>query len=180
MKTKNITQVGLLAAFIAVLGLFPPIPIPIIPVPITLQSAGAMLAGTLLGRRWGFISVGVFLLIVLAGMPLLSGGRGGIQSFLAPTGGFLIGWAVGAYVIGLLTEKSKKNFILILTANFIGGIIVVYLIGSLQLSLYTGIPYFKALVANFVFIPGDLIKATIATLIGVKVLKQKTKENGEL
>jgi len=79
-----------------------------------------------------------------------------------------------------LTEKSKKNFILILTANFIGGIIVVYLIGSLQLSLYTGIPYFKALVANFVFIPGDLIKATIATLIGVKVLKQKTKENGEL
>lgn len=181
MKTKNVAQIGLISAFIAVLGLLPPIPVPVVPVPITLQSAGAMLAGTILGRKWGFFSILVFLLIVLTGMPLLSGGRGGIQVFLAPSGGFLIGWAVGAYFVGLVMEMFKrKNFFPLLIANIIGGILIVYLVGSIQLSLYTHIPYQKVLISNLVFLPGDMIKALLAALVGVKVLNRNNlKNNGE-
>lgn len=180
MKTEHITKVGLIAAFLAVLGIIPPIPIPIIPVPITLQSAGVMLAGTIMGRKWGPISITIFLLIVFAGMPLLSGGRGGIQAFLSPTGGFLIGWIIGALVIGLITDKvKKKNFLQLLIANTIGGLLVVYLIGAIQLSIYTNISYFTALVSNIIFVPGDLIKALIAALVGVKVLNRNMIKAGE-
>lgn len=76
--------VALFAAVMAVLGLLPPIPLPFIPVPITVQTLGVMLAGSILGARLGGLSLLIFAIIVLAGAPLLSGGRGGL-SVLAVT-----------------------------------------------------------------------------------------------
>ena len=101
---RNISLIALFAALIAVLGLVPKLTL-MSGIPITAQSLGVMLCGTVLGARRGMLAVLLFLLLVALGLPLLAGGRGGLGVFAGPTVGFLIGWVAGAYVIGLLTAK---------------------------------------------------------------------------
>ena len=94
------TFVGIIAA----MGLVPAVQLPVFPVPITLQSMGVMLAGAVLGRWRGAAAVLVFLALVALGLPLLSGGRGGLGVFFGPSVGFLLGFPVAAFVIGWLSE----------------------------------------------------------------------------
>ena len=88
---RSLTHIALFAALIAVLGLVPKIDLAS-GVPITAQSLGVMLCGTVLGARRGALAVGLFLLVTLAGLPLLSGGRGGLGVLASPTVGYLIGF----------------------------------------------------------------------------------------
>ncbi|CAA3933743.1 BioY family protein [Staphylococcus aureus] len=73
MTTKQLVYTALMTAIIAILGLVPVIPLPFSSVPIVLQNIGIFLAGVILGRKYGTLSVIVFLLLVVAGLPLLSG-----------------------------------------------------------------------------------------------------------
>ena len=84
---RNLTHIALFAALIAVLGLVPQIDL-MAGVPITAQSLGIMLCGTVLGARRGALAVLLFLLLVAVGLPLLSGGRGGLGVFAGPSVGF--------------------------------------------------------------------------------------------
>ena len=77
-----------MTAIICILGLVPGVPLPFMPVPIVLQNIGIFLAGIILGRKMGALSVIVFLLLVATGLPVLSGGRGGIGVFVGPSAGF--------------------------------------------------------------------------------------------
>ena len=104
---RNLTLVALFAALIAALGLIPQITLAF-GVPITAQSLGVMLCGTVLGARRGALAVLLFLLLVALGLPLLSGGRGGLGVFASPTVGFLVGFPVAAFVTGLITEKWRS------------------------------------------------------------------------
>ncbi|WP_367618773.1 biotin transporter BioY, partial [Yaniella sp.] len=67
-------------------------------VPITLQSLGVMLAGAVLGPWRGAASMGLLILGVAIGLPLLAGGRGGIGVFVSPTAGYLIGYVIAPIV----------------------------------------------------------------------------------
>ena len=93
MKLKKLIYVSMFATIMGVLGMMPPIFTGISPVPITLQSMGVMLAGSVLGARFGAkyaaLSQILFLLLVVAGLPLLSGGRGGIGVLVGPSAGYL-------------------------------------------------------------------------------------------
>jgi biotin transport system substrate-specific component len=91
-----LAHVAIFTGIIAVLGLVPALPIPGMPVPITLQTLGVMLAGAVLGARKGGASVLLFLALVAIGLPLLAGGRGGLGVFAGPSVGFLIGWPIAA------------------------------------------------------------------------------------
>lgn len=86
METRDIVFIALFAAIMAALAVFPPITLPVVGVPITAQSLGAMLAGGVLGATRGGLSMILFLLLVAIGLPLLPGGRGGFGVFLGPTG----------------------------------------------------------------------------------------------
>ena len=130
MNTKNLVFVALFSSIMGVLGLIPPIALSITPVPITLQSLGVMLAGGLLGSRLGALSQLIFLLIVGVGAPLLAGGRGGLGVFVGPSAGYLLGYIIGAFVIGYLIERLREvSIIKVLCINIIGGIFVVYVFG---------------------------------------------------
>ncbi|RZW12719.1 MAG: biotin transporter BioY, partial [Desulfobulbaceae bacterium] len=96
-QLKLMVYASLMATLTAV-GAY--IAIPIGPVPIVLQNLFVMLAGLLLGGRWGLTSVGVYLLAGAVGLPVFAGGTGGIGKFIGPTGGYLLGFAAAAYVIG--------------------------------------------------------------------------------
>lgn len=158
------------AALIAVLGLPGMISLFGNAVPITLQTFGVMLAASVLGARRGALSVLLLLMLVAAGLPLLAGGRGGLGVFVGPSAGFLIGWVVGAFVTGLIIEKAPRYGIAWAgAANVIGCIVVMYAIGIPVQAYITGTPVEVAALASLLFLPGDLIKAVLATLIAAAV-----------
>ncbi|RFZ87886.1 biotin transporter BioY [Shinella sp. WSJ-2] len=177
MNTRDIVLIALFAAIIVVLGLLPPITLGFIPVPITAQSLGVMLAGCILGAKRGASAVLLVLLLVAIGLPVLSGGRGGLAVFAGPTAGYLVGWVFGAFVCGLVAERLVREeqpeltqFLSFLAAAVIGGIGVVYLFGMPWLAYMSGKAFFETAAASLVFLPGDLVKAFVAMLAGRAVL----------
>lgn len=168
-SSRSLSYVALFAALIAVFGMIPKIDLPL-GVPITLQTLGVMLAGCLLGPRRGFLAVALLLLAVALGLPLLSGGRGGLAVFVAPSSGFLVGWMFGAFACGWIMRRlsgarGKALFAAAFVASFIGGIGVVYLFGIVGLSLTANLSLQQAAVASLVFVPGDLIKCLACALM---------------
>ncbi len=162
---------AIFAAIISVMGLVPAFPVPGMPVPITLQTLGVMLAGSILGARKGAGAVLLFLLLVAIGLPLLAGGRGGLGVFTTPSVGFLIGWPIAALVIGWLVQRAGAPYRLWwgVLANIIGGIIVMYVFGLGGIMIVGGLTLPAALAATAVFIPGDIVKAVLAALIAKPV-----------
>lgn len=174
MKLRELMYVSMFAAIMGVLGIIPPLFLGFSPAPITLQSLGVMLSGSVLGARLGpkyaALSQILFLLLVMTGLPLLAGGRGGIGVFLSPSGGYLLGYAAGAYVIGLLSYRLKNaSFVKVILINILGGLVVVYLLGIPILALMMNIGIGKAIVLNLVYIPGDLLKVAAASLLTMKL-----------
>ena len=171
MSTRDIVLIALFAAFIAVLGAFPPLTIPAIGVPITAQSMGIMLAGGILGAKRGTLAVLLLVVVVLAGLPLLSGGRGGLAVLAGPTVGFFLGWLPAAFVTGWLTERywAKLGFVSAFAFAVIGGVLVLYACGIPGIALVAGIPLAKAAIGSAAFIPGDLIKAGVAAAVIIMV-----------
>ena len=171
MTTRDIVLIALFAALTAVLAIFPPLTIPALGIPITAQSIGPMLAGGVIGARRGGLSMLLFLVLVAVGLPLLSGGRGGIGVFAGPTVGFLFGWVAAAILIGWLTERlySRISFVSAFGICVLGGIGVLYAIGIPVGSLVTETPLWTAITGSAVFLPGDLVKAGVAAAIIVAV-----------
>lgn len=167
MTTRDLVHIALFAALTAALGLFPPLTLPGLGVPITAQSMGAMLAGAIAGSRRGGLALVLFLVLVAVGLPLLAGGRGGFGVFLGPTGGFLLSWPIAAFVIGLMFERSGANLTLVKSAVFLvlGGVVLVYLIGIPWVSLVARIDLGKAFLGSIAFVPGDLLKVALTVLI---------------
>lgn len=177
MSTRDLVLISLFAAIIAALGLLPPITLGIFPVPITAQSLGVMLAGVILGAKRGVLAIALTILIAAIGLPILSGGRGGLSIFYTPTTGYLIGWLFAVYTTGTIAEKfvstrqsAFAQFATLFAAATLGGIVVLYAFGISYLAFATGIGFSKAFFGSMAFIPGDLLKAALAALAGRAVL----------
>ena len=124
-KTKNLINCSLFTALIAI-GAFIKIPVPV--VPFTLQFLFTTLASLLLGSRKGTISVVAYMLLGLAGLPIFSEG-GGIWYIFKPSFGYIIGFCLGTFVTGLISERMKEKTVpRYLLANFIG-LLIVYAAG---------------------------------------------------
>ncbi|MCI1207729.1 MAG: biotin transporter BioY [Microbacteriaceae bacterium] len=170
LTTRDLARIAVFAALLAVLGLIGPIPVPGLPVPVTAQTLGVMLAGTVLGAKRGTASVVLFILLVLIGLPLLSGGRGGPGVLLAPTAGYLVGWIPGVVVTGLIAHAGTRlRWWRVLLGAIVGGVLVVYAFGIPGTALLGHIPLRAALIGALAFIPGDILKAILATLITLAV-----------
>lgn len=177
-KTKSITKIGLFTALICI-GAF--ISIPLGPVPITLQNFFVFMAGILLTPAEAALAVAVYVILGLAGLPVLAGFTGGIQSVFKPSFGFLIGFIISAAVISIMlknTDDKKKIFLSLIVAEIITYavglpymyMILKYYIGAAPESLYAVFA-----MGMIPFIPGDVIKMIIATIIAPKVKKSINK-----
>lgn len=171
LSTRDIVLIALFAALTAALAVFPPIILPLIGVPITAQSMGPMLAGAVLGARRGALAMGLVVVLVALGLPILSGGRGGLGVFAGPTAGFLLGWIPAAYVTGLLHERGWRKLTAIRSFLFaaLGGIVVLYGLGIPVLAVQAGLSLKAAALGSAPFIPGDLVKAGITAAIALSV-----------
>jgi biotin transport system substrate-specific component len=170
---KSLTQVALFAALIAILGLIPKIDL-ISGVPITAQSLGVMLCGTVLGARKGALAVLLFLGLVAAGLPLLSGGRGGLGVFASPTVGYLIGFPIAAFVAGWVMQIWRGPVGLAAFAGAVlGGIVVLNLCGILGMSVMLGKTLPEAALLAAPFFIGDSLKAVLAALATQSIARMR-------
>ncbi|GAB2524300.1 biotin transporter BioY [Paramicrobacterium agarici] len=175
MKTtlNDITRIATFAAIIAVLG----IPGAVNPfgmaVPITLQTLGVMLAGAILGWWRGAASVIVLLVLTAAGLPLLSGGRGGIGVFFAPSSGYLVGWVLGAAVVGAIVHigATRPVWWRVTLGVVVGGMLAIYAVGIPVMAATLGLSLGEAALANLAFVPGDAIKAGLTVALTMAVWK---------
>ncbi|WP_448810419.1 biotin transporter BioY [Agromyces bauzanensis] len=167
----DLAQVAVFAALIAALGLPGALYLGGTAVPITFQTLGVMLAGAILGARKGFLSVLLVIALVAAGLPLLSGGRGGLGVFAGPSVGYLLGWLLGAAVIGWFTARLLPRYRLLpaLGATALGGIVAVYLVGVPVFAAITETPLGVALAGSALFLPGDVVKVVVTVLVAAGV-----------
>ncbi len=166
--TRDLVVAALLCALLAALA-WVKIPLPFTPVPLTLQVFVVCLAALLLPPAGVAMTMGAYLLLGAAGVPVFSGGTGGVGVLLGPTGGYLIGFLVGAFLgsaarVGMLNlDRSQiASDVVAVTLTILG----IYGIGWIQLMLVTGMSPVAALVAGVApFIIGDIAKAVAAILV---------------
>lgn len=164
------------------------IPLPFSPVPITGQTFGVLLAGVLLGRWWGGISLAIYAALGIAGVPWFSGWGSGISYLAGPTGGYIIGFILAALFLGYFTDKfvRSRSFFSMLALMLLANFILIYLPGLVQLGLWLKLVKGEAVtVSNLIalgalpFIAGDIIKATLAAAIA-RAVTPKQAYNGEI
>lgn len=181
MKIQDMMQIALMTAVIGMLGLIPPIILTFTPVPITLQTAGLLLAGGLLKPKQALISLCLFLLVVAAGAPLLSGGRGGIGVFFGPSGGFLLAYPVAAFMISLWVNRLKKVTALRLFVIYaVCSIVILYMCGIPFQAMMMHIKVSQAAFLSLIYLPGDLIKAGMCAVFTVKIIQAMSYRKRDL
>ena len=116
LKTHNLVLVALFTALIVALGLVPPITVPWVPLPLTLQTFGVMLAGLILGPVRAGLALLLYVTLALLGLPVLPGGRAGLTVLAGPTAGFLLGMIPGAILTGWLAGDQTSKYRALTTA----------------------------------------------------------------
>jgi biotin transport system substrate-specific component len=169
MQNHRLRGLILSALFAAITAILAQVTIPLPYVPITGQTLAVGLTATILGSRLGGLAMILYALMGAIGLPVFAEAKGGFQIILGPTGGYIIGFIVTAYVIGLILEKSRFSFVMAMIANTVG-MFVTLLLGVIQLKYIAAMPWDKALAVGVIpFIGVGLIKAALAAFIGVKV-----------
>ncbi len=160
------------------------VPLPWTPIPITGQTFAVLLAGVLLGRRWGGIGMAIFAGLGFAGFPWFSGWESG----LGATSGYILGFIPAALFLGYFTDKyiKSRSFFSMLGLMLFANFILIYVPGLLWLWLWLKVvagtsPTFIALMGMAVipYIAGDIIKAVAAATIA-RGITPKSAYSGEV
>jgi biotin transport system substrate-specific component len=174
-KTPNVRAVIFSALFAALLVILSSVTIytGLSPVPFTLQNFVVMLAGGVLGARYGFYSMFTVVALTAVGFPLLHG-SGGLGLILGPTGGFIWAYPFGAMIVGWVSTRMNRSglaaFVILFAAMLVGGSGMLYLTGIPWLAHVSKLSLAKALALGcYPYLIGDVIKAFAAALIVVPV-----------
>jgi biotin transport system substrate-specific component len=138
--------------------------LPFSPVPITGQTFGVLLIGTLLGRRRGVMSLLTYLVEGLIGLPVFAGGSSGLAYMLGPTGGYLFGFIAAAFLTGWLAERRWDRHVSTAVLSMLIGNAAIYTTGLGWLSIY--VP--NQSVTSFgaaPFLIGDITKIALAATL---------------
>jgi biotin transport system substrate-specific component len=140
--------------------------IPVPPVPVTMQTLFLSLAGVLIGARLAAMSQIIYVIIGAMGLPVFAGGKAGLGILIGPTGGYLLGFVAGAYVIGKLAELRPSAGMMWFVSSMAAGTFVIYLFGAAQLSVVAQLSLSKAAAVGVLpFIPGDAVKILLAAFV---------------
>jgi len=171
-SARRVTTTALLAALLAVSAV---VAIPFGTVPATMQTLVVVIIALVVPRRWAALAIGTYLVVGAAGMPVFSGMRGGLAVLTGPTGGYLIGFLVGALAGAWVRERLLPFFGSVMVLDTVAAVVtvsIVYLLGWLQLWLVTGMGPVAALLAGVVpFLVPDTLKAVAAIALAPAVRK---------
>ena len=144
--------------------------IPLNPIPLTLQTLFVFLAGALIGGPQAAMSQIVYIVLGLIGLPVFAGGKAGLGTLLGPTGGYLFGFVISAFIMGFIVDLKKNTEIIWMIFAMVIGLVVIYSLGILQLSFVANMPIQKAILLGAApFILGDIAKLFAAAIIASKV-----------
>jgi len=153
-RTRNMVTAALLAAMMAGTSW---ISIQFGAVPVTLQTTFVLLAGLLLSPGWAAASMGLYLALGAAGLPVFAGGQGGLAAVAGPTGGFLVAFPVAAFAVSLVYRTMKSR-------------------DSPWLMKQLGLTLEQALAAAVVpFLVPDAIKAVLAVVVARAVERAQAR-----
>lgn len=154
------------AAIIAVLAQVT-IPIPL--VPITGQTLAIGLIVTILGTKYGTISVLLYVLLGAVGLPVFANFSGGLSVLVGPTGGYIIGFIIQAYIMGIYLDKFGYTYWQAIVSNLIG-MVITLAFGTAWLKFAANLTWTGAFLAGVApFIIVGVIKAIIAAWVGILV-----------
>lgn len=146
--------------------------LPIGPVPVTMQTCVVLIAGGVLGGRWGGMSQILYLVMGLIGLPVFSGGRGGPGIILSPTFGYLVGFIVAAYISGRFIEGNSRRSIRHIIPGMILAHMAIWICGLSYLSVYYRIilsqpaDWQTILATGLIpFLPFDAVKIALAVSV---------------
>lgn len=149
------------------------ITIPLQPVPFTLQTFFTGAAGGLLGGYTGALSQVIYIILGCLGMPVFAGGKSGIGVLFGPTGGYLLGFVAGAYVIGKIVEMRPSAGSAWVAMALLIGDLVIYSLGTVQLSVVGHLTPAKAIVVGVVpFLLGEAFKLAAAAWLITELRKR--------
>lgn len=172
LSIKEITLVGMCAALMAIFSQLS-IPLPFTTVPLTLQTLGLVLLAIILEHKLGTLSIIIWMLVGVIGIPVFAGFASGIGVVLGPTGGYIIGFIFMSFIIGYSASKNNTNLL------FLGvyvGQAVQYTFGVVQLKIIMGLNLNEALISGlYPFLVKDIIVITIAVFIGLSIKKSLKK-----
>lgn len=160
----------------AVICIISPFALPTVisPVPLTLGTLAIYLCLFALGLKKGFISVILYLVLGLIGLPVFAGFSGGMGSLFGPTGGYLVGYLFLAFIAGLFINRRKNKWYLYLLGMLLGTA-ACYLFGTFWLAYQMQLTFFEAFTLGVLpYIPADLIKMIAALLLGLPLRKALT------
>jgi biotin transport system substrate-specific component len=136
-------------------------PLPFTPIPIAIAAQVVLLLSVLLGSKRATLAVALYLLQGAMGLPVFAGGGFGIVRLFGPTGGYLLGYIVAAYVTGLICEKMKYRTEGKVFAAMTAGNLVIFAFGLAHLSHF--VPMGSLLYLGFFpFIGGEIVKLILA------------------
>ena len=160
---RDLTLIVLGALFVAILAQVK-IPLPFTPVPLTGQTFAVLLVGAILGSRRGAASMALYIALGAVGLPVFAGGASGLTYLSGATLGYLIGFVLTAYVIGLLAERGLERSVRTSIFPFLIGTMIIYICGITWLAVLLG-SFSKAVAAGLLpFLIGDAIKLIAAAL----------------
>jgi biotin transport system substrate-specific component len=139
-------------------------PLPFSPVPITAQTLAVLLVGAALGSRRGVLAVLLYLAEGVLGMPVFAGGGAGLVRLVGPTGGYLAGLVVAAFVTGWLAERGWDRRPATALLAMLAGSIAIYVCGLAWLAHFVG-PSRVLTLGLLPFLPGDAVKLAAATAL---------------
>lgn len=172
MKLRDLILISMFTALISV-GAYIKVPVPVCP--FTLQFLFTTLAGIVLGGKKGAVSVAVYIILGLAGMPVFAGG-GGISYVFQPTFGYLIGFCAGTFITGTIAHSAEPTPKRLIIAGF-SGLAVVYAAGMLYYwainKFYLGTPIGAAPLFLYCFVlavPGDIALCVLSAVLGKRLV----------
>ena len=173
MKARDLVYCALFSSLIAALAQIQ-VPLPGL-VPISLATFGVMMAGLLLGWKYGLLAVAVYVLLGAAGVPVFAGFRGGLAALTGPTGGYIVGYLPYAALAGLPGKKWQGSFrgrcgLLAL------GTVSCYTLGTAWFMYATGRTLGESAgLCVLPFLPGDAAKMALASFLTPRLRKAMAK-----
>lgn len=170
--TVDLALVAALAAVIAVCSILPAINVSTF-APVTLQTFGVLLAGALLGARRGPLAVLLWIGVGAAGLPVFANGKSGLPVLVGPTGGYIVGFVIGAALLGLVVQRlarqGQSTNPLAIILGGIAALLVIHAAGIIGLNLRAGLDLVAAAKVDAAFWIGDILKLVATGLVAAAV-----------
>lgn len=178
-RVRTLAACAVTTALLAVMS-WVALPLPVSPVPVTLQTLGVFLAGGLLGPRWGVMAVAAYLLLGLCGVPVLAGAEAGPGVFAGPKGGYLVGFLPAAALAGVGVNIARGRLrgaleVAGLALMLLPAAVVIYAAGVAWLMVVTESSVGQAaLVGVAPFLPGEFVKLVAAVAL-IRALEARVR-----